>query len=170
MRRILSILVLFIFISCTLGCYYFYQAALRLNYASVQNRIQSRILREELMVIKIDVGESSSIHWKPNHKEFSFNGRMYDVVRLSRSRDHLFICCYPDRKENRLLTGLKAQRRNDLPASRIISKIQQTQYLMPSREGILSPGSYSLAYYPICDPLHSADFAIHSPPPKPVAC
>lgn len=53
---------------------------------------------------------AQQIHWEEEGKEFSLDGKMYDVARVVKQKDKTIIYCIADSKEDDLLSQLALQR------------------------------------------------------------
>jgi hypothetical protein len=127
MKKLLSILLIFVFGYSILGFY--------LNFAieqagikeEIREKIISKLPEAELVVIKIPTAEQEKIRWLEEGKEFIFGGDLYDVARIKKGSDTIFYFCLCDVKESRLLTNLDklVKDQSDRSQSRSLQKKPQ---------------------------------------------
>ena len=106
MKRILSILLVFVFFYSIIGFY--------LNFEIKQFRIKKEIKENlivslpenELTLLKISSTDNVKIKWMEEGKEFRYMGNMFDVVKIVNRRDSTYFYCYSDSKESKLISHL----------------------------------------------------------------
>ncbi len=102
LRKYLSVILLFFFLF-NIGGYYLW-----FNY--VKNNIQKEIRQEirrglsekVLTLITVPVNDETGICWIKPGKEFTYRGKMYDVVKTSIFNNKKFYYCINDVKEKKL--------------------------------------------------------------------
>lgn len=116
----------------------------------------------------INKGDRNSIHWKNNHREFEYQGQMYDVARANEVKGNSLIYCYPDVKEKRLIAMFNQRKPWNNQLSKILSKILLANCIIPyERPGII-PVVQDFDYNNYYNFTISFLSDIHSPPPKQV--
>jgi hypothetical protein len=129
---------------------------------------------KDLVTLKFTREEAlNSLNWK-HHREFEFNGEMYDVADKGTNGDTLWFRCYKDHKETRL----------NMQKDKLMAKALGSDPLKKSQEKQIKNFFQTLfsqdksawnPYQALPSPFHYSLFTIHyslfsdsplSPPPK----
>lgn len=109
MRKPISILLLLVFLFQSVGCLVIF----KLQQLQVRNEVKHHLLSNlpdsELEIIKISRHEQSDSN-SPFHfwesDEFSYSGKMYDVIRREDHGNTTWYYCFPDTRETHVLSQL----------------------------------------------------------------
>ena len=71
----------------------------------IENSLTSIHKKPQKEILIFDFQKDNCIHWEIQNREFSFSGKMYDVVSIRDSSGHLLIKCIADAKET-FIVGL----------------------------------------------------------------
>lgn len=71
-------------------------------WSSIGSGDFSHLAEEIILPVSIIENETNGFEWKENKKEFSWQGKMYDVLSLKASTDNIVIRCLADEKENEI--------------------------------------------------------------------
>jgi hypothetical protein len=129
---------------------------------------------EKLAVFNFSESEVPTINWYQPIKEFFFDGKLYDIVRIERNSDgSLTIFALNDEKENAILTLLKSfinnNKQNNLPDNHIqhfIKYISNLYFLTIDEISIVNPSKVLNRLCPVFLIFKSFICEIPSPPPK----
>ncbi|WP_373058428.1 hypothetical protein [Zunongwangia sp. H14] len=108
MKKAFAILLLLIFSFNSAGFYISFGIQLYQIKKEVKQRIIAATPREELIQLKYSSATKKEFHWHEDG-EFSYKGRMYDVVNTEKNGDATFYFCIEDKEEMILLASLKKQ-------------------------------------------------------------
>ncbi len=89
MKKILSILFLFLFLYQFIGYY------LTFNL----NRINYKNTETETSILKFSIAEYHKINWKKQNKEFIYHNNLYDIKSIKILNNKIIIKCVSDNKE-----------------------------------------------------------------------
>ena len=90
MKKILSILFLFLFLYQSIG----YYLSFNLNHANYKNT------EKEISILNFSINTFRKINWKKQNKEFIYKGNLYDVKSIKITDNKIIIKCIVDNKEN----------------------------------------------------------------------
>ena len=129
MKKSFSILLLGIFLFNTMGYYFVFKVNQSILRFEIRGMINSGFHKEMCILVKIDRPESNPDFKKLDHNEFSYCGRLYDIVSESVKGNTTWYYCINDKQEERLIAGFeKIQNLNLGPGSS--GKAKQTQALL----------------------------------------
>jgi hypothetical protein len=124
MKKILSILLVFVFFYSFVGFY--------LNFAIEQCRIKEEVKEKiihnlpdkYLTIIKVSSRNLEKITWTEEGNEFRYGGNLYDVVKIRQVNGDTYYSCYCDVKESKLIANLDklVKDQTDHSQSRTIQK------------------------------------------------
>ncbi|MEP7171780.1 MAG: hypothetical protein ABI855_20570 [Bacteroidota bacterium] len=122
MKKIISVVLLFIFLYNISGYYLVFTEQQSEIKESVQNFLEEDD-SGNLLLLNISQEDEKNITWNGND-EFSLNGKMYDVAFTKREGNVLRLYCYCDSKEDHLFASLDSHIKNNIdnPVSRKNSK------------------------------------------------
>jgi len=129
MKKSFSILLLGIFLFNTMGYYFVFKVNQSMIRSEIRGMINSGFHKEMCILIKIDRPDSNPNFKKTDLHEFSYCGRLYDIVSESVKGNMIWYYCINDKQEERLIAGFeKIQNLNLVPGSS--GKAKQTQALL----------------------------------------
>ncbi|MEY2924190.1 MAG: hypothetical protein RLZZ337_738 [Bacteroidota bacterium] len=89
----------------------------------VKEKLKQNLSNEELTAITVRKGEAKKLTWTKDN-EFLLNGKMYDVVRIEKTKSDITYFCLQDEKEEALFEHLDGLVLNELEHK---SKEKRTQ-------------------------------------------
>ena len=105
MKKLAVIAILILFLVNTIGCF----IAFRFNQHRIQQEMVARIrcgsFRENIVILKILHPERESQFRRIKDAEFSYFGKMYDLVAERKKGDTTLFYCLQDTREDDLLAG-----------------------------------------------------------------
>jgi hypothetical protein len=107
MKKILSILLLGIFLFNTMGYYFVFKVNQSILRCEIRGMINSGFHKEMCILVKIDCPDSNPNFKKLDHHEFSYCGRLYDIVSESVKGNTTWYYCINDKQEERLIAGFE---------------------------------------------------------------
>jgi len=109
MRKTVSIFLLLIFFFQSVGCLLIFKLQQFQVRQHVKHHILSNLSDNELILIKLPANKRQEGTF-PYHfwdsDEFSYAGKMYDVVRQENHKNTIWYYCFPDEKETNILANL----------------------------------------------------------------
>jgi len=108
----------------------------------------------------------ANIQWEEKFKEFEFDGKLFDVSKIERSKDGFEIYCVNDREEESIVALFKEWKKSNLPVSK--TKVQ-LQPLFFSSSSISVEGfgtAKQIAFFESTNDYNSEQLQIPSPPPR----
>lgn len=115
----LSILLLFIWVSQSIAPYVLYEIGRRASRSDFEEALHDIPATE---VVSFTFPNSFPISWKKINKEFSLDGKLYDVISLCKNDTTTSIWCKPDHREDtivaafhQLLKGASAKNKKNRP-------------------------------------------------------
>ncbi|KAF5048792.1 hypothetical protein DSECCO2_446460 [anaerobic digester metagenome] len=129
----------------------------------VKTLIRNGLKDEDMISIEITSANAGSIEWVKKGREFVYQGEMYDIVKIGRTKDGVLVKCFLDKKEGRLIERCM---KNSL-AHRIFQKFRKSfVFLNPGLTEALFlvlPESYSINSF---SEVLSPELSVLSPPPR----
>lgn len=113
LKRIISIVLLLLFIYGTVGYFVAFQVERYTVRQEIKHRIKQGVPTEELTIISDDA-TNSRLNWVKPNKEFRINGKMYDVVSKRVEGNTVYYSCINDTQEDKLFENLDKQVDNAL--------------------------------------------------------
>ena len=175
MKKLLSILFLFIFLFNLAGYYVVFtimqQSAKRDMKAFIKKNPETDEL--EKVVISSKEMSSSAIFKFTDDNEFIYNGELFDVVSKTTDGDNTVFYCLDDRNEEKLFAGLNEHIKNNCDqnsASKNLS-LQLIKNIikeaLPDNYSEMKPSQYITFLYSDFNPiLHKQFIQVIAPPPK----
>ncbi|MDT0643064.1 hypothetical protein RM553_09515 [Zunongwangia sp. F363] len=108
MKKASAILLLFIFSFNSVGFYIAFGVQLYQIKQEVRQKIIDGTPEEELVQLKYSSATKKEFHWHEDG-EFSYKGKLYDVVRAEKKHAATIYYCIVDKEETILLASLKKQ-------------------------------------------------------------
>ncbi len=120
-------------------------------------------------VVKNEVSDPA-FTWEETNEEFSYQGELYDVVSIKRSKDSIRICALKDDRENDLekqVAGIRHSKQ-DRDTNPVISLMKFFSAFDQTTNGIVFLSHNSpVVYFSVANPVYvSCHTEIHSPPPR----
>lgn len=107
-RQRIGIVFLLSLVLPTLAAFVFLEARKEILRERVQQSLRSETSEENLCVLTFSSSDiDGKLVWK-DHKEFSYKGEMYDVVRTEKSGDKISYYCWHDVEETKLNSQLES--------------------------------------------------------------
>jgi len=168
MRKILSILLVFVLFYSVIGFYLNFKIEQYWIKKEIKHKILNNLSETELTLIKISSGNCREIKWMEEGREFRYNGNMYDVVKTKTINDTTYYYCFNDENESKLLSHLdnlvKEQTGNS--KSRTIQKKQVINYFFQQVLFAQFINMKSIFYIDFLSDYKSVIKDILFPPPK----
>lgn len=112
LRKAFSILLLFVFLYNLVGYYVVFNMIQFQVKDEVKYLLKHNVPLEDLVLISIENNESSLLTWTKPHKEFRYQGQMYDVVLKEIKGSKTLYSCIHDFKESKLFENLDIHIKN----------------------------------------------------------
>jgi len=101
------VLLLAIFLFNTMGYFFVFKVNQSFIRYDIRNMIHSGSHKQMFILVKIDYPGSNPNFRKLDHDEFSYCGRLYDIITESVKGNTTWFCCINDRHEERLIAGFE---------------------------------------------------------------
>ena len=104
-RKIIGISLFYLWIFQCVSPFLFYQIE------RIQCRQQNFSYRNTTLTnIQIEIFSlhKDAIHWEIEGKEFTMNGKLYDIISSVQSDNNIIIKCIPDKKEDRIVSNYQS--------------------------------------------------------------
>jgi hypothetical protein len=129
MKKSFSVLLLGIFLFNTMGYYFVFKVNQSIIQFQIRGIINSGFHNEMCILVKIDRPESNPNFKKTDLHEFSYCGRLYDIVSESVKGNTTWYYCINDKLEERLIAGFEKIQNLNLGLGSS-DKTKQTQALL----------------------------------------
>jgi hypothetical protein len=106
-KKIFSILLLFLFLFNTLGYYFVFKVNQSIIQSEIRGMISSGLLNVKYTLVTVDHPESNPQFKMMDHNEFTYCGQLYDIVSASVKGNTTWFYCYNDKQEERLISGFE---------------------------------------------------------------
>ena len=174
LRKIFSILILcclVIYIGGYHLVYIFYQYNLKQEmrvYLQTHNDTRYGTYLN-FPVVKNEVSDPA-FEWEETDAEFSYQGALYDVVSVQRTKDSIRICALKDDRENDLekqIAGIRHSKQ-DRDTDPVLSLLKFFSAFEQTHNGIVFLShNIAVTYRESANPVYvSCNTEIHSPPPR----
>ena len=178
MKRIISILLLLIFIYNIIGYYTAFKIVRYQIRGEVKRMIKNSVPEEDLVAIHVRNSDKCSLYWTKPGKEFRYKGEMYDVVRQEAEGSSVTYYCIHDFKESKLFADLNKHIRKhvaDNPQQRkktenLTKKMSQNLFFEKKSDRDVIKKALSVKYYMSGDIYCSVIIDPPTPPPKKARC
>jgi hypothetical protein len=107
MKKSFSFLLVIIFLFNTMGYWFVFKVNQSVIQSVMRGIINSGFHKEMYVLIKIDHPESNPDFKMLDHDEFTYCGRLYDIVSESSHGTTTWYYCINDKKEQRLIAGFE---------------------------------------------------------------
>jgi hypothetical protein len=171
LRRLISIFLILL-VAFNAGGYFFVYFQLENCFKQVAfNRINDYMPIEDLELIKINLNSINESFERVEDREFTLNGKMYDIYQEYVSNDTLYLYCVNDENEDMMHSAFASfinSKKNDTPNSAIsnIIKIFITIALVPNIEKDILYNTNKNISFTFLTSLNSIIIEIPSPPPR----
>ena len=110
--------------------------------------------------------EFEKIEWEEKFKEFEFDGKLFDVSKIERTKDGFEVYCVNDSEEESIIALFKEWKKSNLPVSKIKTQIQPL-FFSSSPINVERPDTVkAIAYTESTDNYNAEELQIPSPPPR----
>lgn len=116
MKKLLSILFLFIFLFNLSGYYFVFNVMQKSARKEMKALIKKNIPKTDLEKLVISENEMNSpdiFNFKDDNKEFIYNGKLYDIISETKDGSNTIFYCINDKNEEKLFAGLHEHIRNN---------------------------------------------------------
>ncbi|MEI6683571.1 MAG: hypothetical protein WCO44_13125 [Bacteroidota bacterium] len=172
MKKLAVIAVLILFLVNTIGCF----IAFRFNQYRIQQEMVARIrcgtFQENIVILKILHPERESQFRRIKDSEFSYFGRMYDLVAERKNGDTTLFYCLQDTREDELLADYSRFLRRSGNSSHKDNAMLALLYNLFTQALIQQPspavqGQGITFHFPASTPIIIPVYLVHfAPPPK----
>ncbi len=166
MKKVLSYILLFVFIFIINGYSVWLKHLQHQIKHEAELKIKKGIKEKDIDVLTFSLSEYYNIKWTKKYKEFTLNGKMYDVVKIKTKGSKKYIYCINDIKEKQLIARLTRHNRRRNKILNILKKITANKYLSSlvshnqlNNETTVCFGIYNRRF-------NSIDIDVYSPPPE----
>lgn len=174
MRKIVSIVLLLIFVYNPIGYVIVFKVLQNQVRHEIKQKIKQSVPDNELIIIAVPFDDDHCLMWTKPNKEFRFKGEMYDVVKIESRGNQILYFCIHDFKESKLFAEIDhhihnhiANNPNHRKRTNYLNKKVITDYISQT----LLANSYSfnsknLPFKKYINLYHSISMEIPYPPPK----
>ena len=172
MKKLAVIVVLFLFLANTIGCFIVFRYNQYLVQQEMVARIRNGAFHEKIVTLKIIHPEQDIEFCRIKDSEFSYYGKMYDMVAQFKKGDTTFLYCLHDNKEEDLLADYSRYLRRNGDSSRRDNPVLTMLYSLFTQALIQNPslaiqGAGTKFHFPISNQIILPVYLAHSaPPPK----
>jgi hypothetical protein len=141
-KKAVAILLLSTLLVSLTGFHLLYRFQIGEAKAEMHERLHAGLMPSGIKKLVIKAQDRQQIQWEEANREFYFEGKMFDVIRLQEKDSVLIIDCISDEKESRLVQQLLLQNNKDhtsKPASFLLIKLLTTVYVPRSSEIVYLP-------------------------------
>lgn len=107
MKKVASILLLFIFLFNTIGYFIAFKAFQFHLKSEIKKEIKNGLSNEQLTIIHFDKNNLCDIEWMKKGKEFCHKGKLYDIVKIKETQSTITYYCINDSQEKTLFANLE---------------------------------------------------------------
>ena len=170
MKKILSILLLFLLILNTFGIigYYYYNRSV--IKSEIKAIMKSNIPKDKIEIVLVH--KNSKAYKRIHSKEFRFHGKMYDIIKEKVKGDSLYFVCINDVKEQELMQDFSRiyfGSENGIVSTGYSGKILNTVFLpmFESKKPIKHINTYCfIKYTSYPEKCINSYYEVEVPPPK----
>jgi hypothetical protein len=165
-KKIISILVLWVFLTGSGGYYFLFKIKQFANYCKIENEITNHDKDVLQQVIIFKRGEKTCLKWIKEQKEFIYQGKIYDIVRCIFSGKYVFYYCINDTKEKKLIADFENKNHANNRTNQITRRIIPFQFILYSPLITLYREPSAWHYYQALNHYLPPVNNTLSPPPK----
>jgi hypothetical protein len=176
LKKIAAIAVLFVFLVNTMGYFVVFKYNQYLVKQEMISRIRTGILHPDVVILKILHPEQNQQFRRIEKNEFTFCGRLYDIVVERKTGDTTIFYCLHDNKEESLIADFTLYLRNrgrsgssqkDDPMHSLLHNLV-TQALIQNRT--LPDKDHGVTFvFPVYQPRIIPVYLVHVAPPPEIA-
>ena len=140
----------------------------------VKTRLKFSVSENDLVLISIEDGSESVLIWVKPEKEFRYQGQMYDIVKLKKTKFKTLYYCLQDFKESKLFEHLDRHINNYIAhnpdqqnkTKTLLNTMAKVFFIQKDNLSILKVGSVTINDTFYIQNYQSISLDIGSPPPK----
>ncbi len=166
MRKVISIILLTIFIINLEGSYILFRYQQLAVQKEIKAQIRLNLPDKSLTVIVIPLSGLPGLQWIRENKEFTYQGKLFDVVRTSVSENQTRFYCINDKKESQLIKDYTKKRDQTEKSKKPLQKIPNTIYLFSGFQLDIPQGLEQQLFFTQNKEYTSRISDLLSPPPK----
>lgn len=174
MKKVLSILLLLIFLYNLTGYYVVFRVLQYRVRREIKYRIKQNISDDELVLISISITDDKCLTWTKPNKEFRYKEEMYDIVRQETKEDMILYYCVHDFKESKLFSDLDGHVQRHIAdnpkqrkkAENLLKKVTKDYFFQVLIINNSHRASQNLKYKKYLQAYNSICLDVITPPPK----
>ena len=166
MKRLVSFILLFLFLFISDGVYLYFRYLQHKIHQEIKTEIRKGLEEEDLSLIIIPVNSGQEILWTKKDKEFRYKGNMYDVVRTEVRGQKIYYYCLNDVKEKQLMARYRSTNRRRAKMLMSLKRVMGSKYFSEKfsfKTDLYQTGILLTQYR---EQYHSLIPEVNSPPPK----
>ncbi len=169
LKKIISIIIILLLVFYAGGFLILFNVHREIIEQNVKKRIDENHEKKSAVLIVVDKKDledfRSGIIWKRKYEEFKFNGKLYDVISIKKSGEHLLIYCWNDCEEEELFNNLclfinKNFRKNHFVFNSL------SFYIIPQLKNIPPRKDAEAEYFSLNNYYTSILSPVPAPPPR----
>lgn len=164
MKKNLSIILIFVFLSNIVGSYILFNILQNNIQRAVKHQIRRGLKDDELTIIPAN--DIENIHWIKADKEFKYKGEMYDIVKIKHNKIKKYYYCIWDKKEKKLIADYNKIHQNTRTRHRQTNKLVRIQLFFQNITTKTFLTSSDMLFIELICKLTKCYIRIPSPPPK----
>jgi hypothetical protein len=129
--RLSSLILVSILAFNVCGYYIYFNLAQDNIRREIRARIREGSKEKDLTVIEISGDSANEIRWIKPNKEFTYQGNMYDVVKIKQRNGRKAYYCINDTKENKLIADFSRKCESNQKARKLVSSFSQNYVFQP---------------------------------------
>ncbi len=126
MKKIFVFILFLVLVFSQVGYYFVSVTQQHFHKIALRKKIVEQLDKKELIAISF-ADNAAKILWEEKGKEFSLNGKMYDIVKKDSSAGKLIFYCVDDETEARLVAKYTSNTKNN--TSKKINNTEKTNVL-----------------------------------------
>ena len=133
-------------------------------YSDIKKEIIRGLSNDDLVLFVYNPDQYSNIKWRAFEKEFSLNGNMYDVVKISQHENLRFLYCINDIKEKKLIENYAKKHHKDKDNKH--KRPLNHKYCKPSCISVICTANYRFDFLMKYNFYTFSNSDLEAPPPK----
>lgn len=168
MKKIFSLVLVFVLFYSIMGFYLNFEIEQFRIKEEVKEKIINNVPENELTLIKISSGDNEKITWMEDGREFKYEDKMFDVVKIKNENDTTYYYCFNDVRESKLLANLDklVKEQTDNSKSRTNHNKQQINYFFHEILFTQCLTETPVRFFNCPSRFRSIDPDVLSPPPR----
>jgi hypothetical protein len=131
LKKYLSVFLLLFFLF-NIGGHYLWFSILKSNIQKeIRREIRQGLSEKDLTLIAVPFNDESGICWIKPGKEFTYRGKMYDVVKTRISDSRKFYYCIDDIKEKKLIDDFSKKNEPSQKARKLLGNYHYIYVIQP---------------------------------------